>query len=100
MCLENNTYFKAKHIPGVHNILADALSRLKLQTFKQPAPACRMASVTSYLGIRQSWKTIPFSLLDSVGGPLLLKCNYLLQTLCVLHLLLLFTEMFSNQGQK
>ena len=24
----------------------------------------------------QSWKTIPFSLLDSVGGPLLFKCNY------------------------
>ena len=22
------------------------------------------------------WKTIPFSLLDSVGGPLLFKCNY------------------------
>ena len=39
VCLENNTYFKAKHIPGVHNILADALSQLKLQTFKQLAPA-------------------------------------------------------------
>ena len=29
----------------------------------------------------QSWKTIPFSLLDSVGGPLLFKCNFSLRTL-------------------
>ena len=39
VCLANNICFKAKHIPGVHNTLADALSRLKLQTFKQLAPA-------------------------------------------------------------
>ena len=38
----------------------------------------------------QSWKTIPFSLLDSVGGPLLFKCNYSLRTLPELPLLLLF----------
>ena len=35
VCLANNICFKAKHIPGVHNTLADALSWLKLQTFKQ-----------------------------------------------------------------
>ena len=35
----------------------------------------------------QSWKTTPFSLLDSVGGPLLLKCNYSLRTLPELPLL-------------
>ena len=29
----------------------------------------------------QSWKTIPFSLLDSVGGPLLFKCNFSLRPL-------------------
>lgn len=39
VCLEMNICFKAKHIAGVHNILADAHSRLKLQTFKQQAPA-------------------------------------------------------------
>lgn len=39
VCLEINICFKAKHIAGVHNILADAHSRLKLQTFKQQAPA-------------------------------------------------------------
>ena len=37
VCLEKKK--KTKHIAGVHNILADALSRLKLQTFKQLAPA-------------------------------------------------------------
>ena len=38
----------------------------------------------------QSWKTIPFSLLDSVGGPLLFKCNYSLRTLPELSFLPLF----------
>ena len=41
VCLERNICFKAKHIPGVHNVLAAALSRLKFQTFKQLAPACK-----------------------------------------------------------
>ena len=40
VCLERNICFKAKHIPGVHNVLDDALSQLKLQTFKQLPPAC------------------------------------------------------------
>ena len=40
VCLEKNIRFKAKHIPGLHKILADGLSQLKLQTFKQLAPAC------------------------------------------------------------
>ena len=35
----------------------------------------------------QSWKTIPFSLLDSVGGPLLFECNFSLRTLPELRLL-------------
>ena len=38
----------------------------------------------------QSWKTIPLSLLDSVGGPLLFKCNFSLRTLPELPLLPLF----------
>ena len=38
--LSHNILFKAKHIPGLHSKLADALSRLQLQTFKQLAPAC------------------------------------------------------------
>ena len=39
VCLEHNIAFKAKHIPGTHNKLADSLSRLQVQTFKQLAPA-------------------------------------------------------------
>ena len=39
VCLEKNILFKAKHIPGTHNKLADSLSRLQVQTFKQLAPA-------------------------------------------------------------
>ena len=38
-CLSHNIVFKAKHIPGVRNKLADSLSRLQLQTFHQLAPA-------------------------------------------------------------
>ena len=38
VCLNNNILFKAKHIPGVNNRLADCLSRLQVQTFKQLAP--------------------------------------------------------------
>ena len=39
ICLHHNIQFKAKHIPGVRNQLADALSRLQAQTFMQLAPA-------------------------------------------------------------
>lgn len=37
-CLCHNIVFKANHIPGVNNNLADALSRLQVQAFKQMAP--------------------------------------------------------------
>ena len=36
--LTHNIVFNAKHIPGVTNKLADALSRLQVHTFKQLAP--------------------------------------------------------------
>lgn len=39
VCLQNNILFKAKHLPGVYNTLADSLSRLQVETFKQLAPA-------------------------------------------------------------
>ena len=38
ICLQFNVAFKAKHIPGVKNVLADALSRLQVQKFQQSAP--------------------------------------------------------------
>ena len=39
VCLGHNILFRAKHIPGVNNKLADCLSRFQIQTFKQLAPA-------------------------------------------------------------
>ena len=36
-CLENNL-FKAKHIKGINNVLADSLSRLQIAKFIQIAP--------------------------------------------------------------
>ena len=39
ICLHHNILCKAKHIRGVHNNLADALSRLQVQTFRQLALA-------------------------------------------------------------
>ena len=38
ICLHHNILFKAKHIQGVCNRLADALSRLQVQTFRHLAP--------------------------------------------------------------
>ena len=37
-CLKNNILFKAKHVPGIHNTLADSLSRLQVPVFKRLAP--------------------------------------------------------------
>ena len=37
-CLKGNILFRAKHIPGKSNILADALSRLQEDKFKELAP--------------------------------------------------------------
>ena len=38
ICLHYNILFKAKHIPGVRNEMADALSRLQVRTFRRLAP--------------------------------------------------------------
>ena len=39
VCLRHNILFKAKHISGFTNTLADALSRLQIERFKKLAPA-------------------------------------------------------------
>ena len=39
ICLQHNIVFKAKHIPGIYNHLADSLSRLQVLTFRRLAPA-------------------------------------------------------------
>ena len=37
-CLKYNILFRARHVPGIHNELADSLSRLQVSKFKQLAP--------------------------------------------------------------
>ena len=37
-CLDLNILFRAKHIPGVFNTKADALSRLQIEKFRDLAP--------------------------------------------------------------
>ena len=39
VCLRNNILFRAKHVPGVHNTLADSLSQLQVETFQRFAPS-------------------------------------------------------------
>ena len=38
-CLTHNILFRACHVPGIHNNLADSLSSLQIQRFQQLAPA-------------------------------------------------------------
>ncbi|XP_053556935.1 uncharacterized protein LOC128648362 [Bombina bombina] len=40
-CLKHNICFKAQHIPGYRNIVADALSRFKWEIFRKVAPRAR-----------------------------------------------------------
>ena len=46
ICLEHNILFKAKHIPGAHNALADSLSRLQVASFRKMAPVTMCQSPT------------------------------------------------------
>lgn len=39
VCLRNNILFRAKHLRGVHNTLADSVSRLQVETFLHLAPS-------------------------------------------------------------
>lgn len=38
VCLSKNIFFKAKHIPGKYNVVADSLSRLQFQRAREAAP--------------------------------------------------------------
>ena len=37
-CLKYNIVFKAVHVPGTHNVRADALSRFQMQRFRNASP--------------------------------------------------------------
>ena len=39
VCLQHNILFRARHVPGIKNDLADSLSRLQIQRFRSLAPA-------------------------------------------------------------
>ena len=47
VCLNHNVLFKAKHIPGTYNRLADLLSRFQVETFKREAPASMNSCATN-----------------------------------------------------
>jgi hypothetical protein len=49
VCLNHNILFKAKHIPGTYNRLADLLSRFQVQTLKREAPASMNSCATDIL---------------------------------------------------
>jgi len=40
-CLRYNILFRARHVPGIENVLADCLSRFQVDRFKQLAPWAR-----------------------------------------------------------
>jgi len=46
-CLQYNILFRAKHVPGVHNEIADSLSRLQIDRFRCIAPPIMERSPTS-----------------------------------------------------
>ena len=59
ICLKYNIVFKAKHIAGVKNRLADSLSRLQVPYFKQLAPT-HMFKLPTEIPLHlqpQSWKS-------------------------------------------
>ena len=45
-CLQHNILFKAKHIPGTYNRLADLLSRFQVQTFQRETSASMNSCAT------------------------------------------------------
>ena len=45
-CLKFNIIFKAVHIPGINNNIADALSRFQMGRFRALAPRAQMDMTT------------------------------------------------------
>ncbi|XP_029466048.1 uncharacterized protein LOC115095888 isoform X2 [Rhinatrema bivittatum] len=42
LCLKCNVTIRARHVPGEHNVIADALSRFKWQEFRKLAPGANL----------------------------------------------------------
>ncbi|KAM3929144.1 LOW QUALITY PROTEIN: uncharacterized protein RB166_006928 [Leptodactylus fuscus] len=45
-CLELNIWFRARHVPGIQNSVADALSRCHLQVFRQLLPGASLEGLS------------------------------------------------------
>ncbi|KAM4794908.1 uncharacterized protein WCC33_000060 [Rhinophrynus dorsalis] len=45
-CLRLNICFRARHVPGLHNSIADSLSRLQIDQFRLLAPEAAVSGVT------------------------------------------------------
>jgi hypothetical protein len=41
-CMKLNTIIRAEHIPGIHNTIADSISRFKMQEFRSHAPTAAL----------------------------------------------------------
>ena len=41
-CLRYNITFKARHVPGIHNVIADSLSRFQVERFRAAAPQAEL----------------------------------------------------------
>ena len=48
VCLRDNVAIKAKHIPGVQNNIADALSRSQMARFRHLAPSAAQSGLKVY----------------------------------------------------
>ena len=59
-CLKHNINFRAKHIPGKNNVLADSLSRLQVQEFLHLAPDARRepSAIPEELMPNNFWTTL------------------------------------------
>ena len=94
-CLKHNILFRVRHVPGIHNNLADSLSRLQIQLFQQLAPrshapnsdgcpsthaASKLEDVVTHLissslqpssipTYRRAWKLYRNFIFSTVGNP-------------------------------
>ena len=55
ICLQNNIMFKAKHVPGIDNGIADALSRFQVERFRSLAPGAAPEGVEVPSRLWSSW---------------------------------------------
>ena len=56
ICLHYNIHFRARHVPGIYNELADSLSRLQVEKFRRLAPQVQPSPTPIPLDLQpQNW---------------------------------------------